>query len=742
MGQSSVKAALTGDHPQVCEFGPFRLDKSTRKLLRDGQPVPITPKAFDLLQLLVQSGGRVVEKEELIDSLWADSFVEEGNLKVTVSMLRKALEEGAGGTRYIETVPRKGYRFAANVKEFLDNGQELVVRETTRSSITIEQDESLILPGSTSAKLLIARLRIHRRGAAMLVGLVILAVLALTSYQLFAALKSRPVFQVDKVTQLTRSGPIGSASALSPDGKLFSFSLREGEKESLWIGHVNGGNPVQIHAPVSAIFLTATFSPDGGNLYYTMTDSLLPVTKQSSAGTLYRIPVLGGAPETISDNIRNRITFSPAFVRSVPEGHSAVLVIADTRNASEREIARSLGKREFAWQSPSWSPDGKRIALGAPASNDSSNFEVFTVDVENGDMKPLSAQTWKSIVSTTWRHDGKGLIVIATEKSSVLRQLWNVSYPDGDARRLHSDPNFYNYSVNLSADDHLLLASEAQNQCNIWLAPAGDFSRAKQLTFTSVGQGTGVWLDWTPDGRIVFTGGSGQSRTIWIMNSDGSEQKQLIPPSRRDVVPSITGDGRYLIFQSDRRGNAAVWRANLDGSDLRQLTDTGAHPNVSPDGKWIVYDTCDYDASDDDDLGEIYRVSIDGGQPERLTNKRASFPRVSPDSRLIACAYEDEGKTKLAILPIQGGTPLKLFDVPRLADLRTAAQWTPDGTAVTYRDWRNGVWRQNLKGGTPERLAGLPEERFFGYGWSRDGKWFAFTRVIHTGNVLLMIDSR
>ncbi len=85
---------------------------------------------------------------------------------------------------------------------------------------------------------------------------------------------------------------------------------------------------------------------------------------------------------------------------------------------------------------------------------------------------------------------------------------------------------------------------------------------------------------------------------------------------------------------------------------------------------------------------------------------------------------------------------MKLFEVPRLADLRNPTQGAPNGAAATYRDWRNGFWKQNLNGGKPERLAGLPEERIFGYGWSHDGKSFAFTRVIHTGNVLLMSDSQ
>ena len=151
MGQSSVKAAATDQPESVCEFGPFRIDKTLGRLLRDGHPVPLTPKAFDVLLLLVENHGRLVEKEELLNRVWADSFVEEGNLKVTVSMLRKALEEGANGHRYIETVPRRGYRFAADVKEFLDDGRELVVRERTRSSITIEQEQIGGLQEQTAA---------------------------------------------------------------------------------------------------------------------------------------------------------------------------------------------------------------------------------------------------------------------------------------------------------------------------------------------------------------------------------------------------------------------------------------------------------------------------------------------------------------------------------------------------------------------------------------------------------------
>src|ERR1700731_1012218 len=102
---------------QLYEFGAFQLDPSERLLLGAGHPIPITPKAFDLLVVLVERAGHLVDKEELLKAVWPGSFVEEGNLAVTVSALRKALNDDRGQHRYIETVSKRGYRFVADVKE-------------------------------------------------------------------------------------------------------------------------------------------------------------------------------------------------------------------------------------------------------------------------------------------------------------------------------------------------------------------------------------------------------------------------------------------------------------------------------------------------------------------------------------------------------------------------------------------------------------------------------------------------
>src|SRR5260370_13333211 len=120
------------------EFGPYRLDLHEGRLLRNGEPVPLTPKAFGTLVVLVQRSGHLVEKDELMKRLWPDNFVEESNLNQHVWTLRKALGENKAGNEYIETVPKRGYRFAAEVQEFGHEGFELVAERRTLTHIVTE----------------------------------------------------------------------------------------------------------------------------------------------------------------------------------------------------------------------------------------------------------------------------------------------------------------------------------------------------------------------------------------------------------------------------------------------------------------------------------------------------------------------------------------------------------------------------------------------------------------------------
>src|SRR2546422_11341522 len=109
------------------EFGQFRVDFNERLLLRSGTALPLPPKAFDILLALVQQSGHVLEKRELIETVWPDTFIEENNLTQYISALRKVLGDDRRGQRYIETVARRGYRFLAPIRQVRDEGPDLIV---------------------------------------------------------------------------------------------------------------------------------------------------------------------------------------------------------------------------------------------------------------------------------------------------------------------------------------------------------------------------------------------------------------------------------------------------------------------------------------------------------------------------------------------------------------------------------------------------------------------------------------
>jgi DNA-binding winged helix-turn-helix (wHTH) protein len=132
-------------------FGAFQLEPAERRLLRDGGPVSLTPKAFDTLVVLVARAGHLVEKEELMKALWPDSFVEDANLAQHVWTLRKTLGETQNGKQFIETVARKGFRFSAPVTQTVKNGIDLEIGNSGRALFDgfLKPHESLIFVDKT-----------------------------------------------------------------------------------------------------------------------------------------------------------------------------------------------------------------------------------------------------------------------------------------------------------------------------------------------------------------------------------------------------------------------------------------------------------------------------------------------------------------------------------------------------------------------------------------------------------------
>jgi Tol biopolymer transport system component/DNA-binding winged helix-turn-helix (wHTH) protein len=776
---------------QIYSFNNFRLDVPNRQLLRDGRPVPLPAKAFDMLVVLIENGGRLVGKDELFSSVWPDQIVEESNLTVQVSAIRRALGDNKDNPHYIVTVPGHGYRFTSDVVRVDDEEEEVVIEHHSHSRIVVETEketgaeqgssvalanapeffasgndinvpvvQSTAIPGTREISVFrptvalppVAHVTSRSPGRRWLgAGVGTLAVFA-SAFLLYRYLqRTPPAAPLQQITlkRLTSNGKAVNA-ALSPDGKLFAFVLGTiGNPRSLWLGHVNGGEPIALRPLAAVDYPTLKFSPDSNSLYYVITG------EEYQRGSLFRVPVFGGAPEKLRENIAAEITLAPdmkqfVFVRIDEAKRTSTLVIANIDGPAERElVTRSLDYR-FLAGTTAWSPDGKTIAVGAVSDeNRAPAREVLLVTVADGQLRQLTSENYGQVRKVSWLND-RELLIIAVEHTLKDAQIWHVYLPSGEVRPINSDLYSYDGPLDLSANGDSLLAIEIQTLTNIWVAPAGKLDQAKKLTFGTIGRREGTYgLEWTPTGRLVYSASEDKSQTLWMMEADGSKQKQLTPAGYVDEQPTATADGRFIVFQSNRSGNYEVWRMNADGSGLLQVTNGGNNeqPSVSPDGKWVVYVSTNLSTRlpSGERLGTLWRVALEGGVPLRISDGAAAWPRVSPDGQLIACAYSTltgSPHMKLALIPIAGGQPLKLFDLPPGVTFRYGLRWTPDGAAVAYRDWVNGIWRQPIEGGAPQRLPGLPEEKLFAYGWSPDGRQFAFTRGAEIRDVVLMRNFR
>jgi len=158
------------------EFGPFRLIPAERQLLRDDQSVALPPKAFDTLVALVRNHGHALKKDELIKLVWPDSFVEESNLNHNISVLRKALSNGASGEGYVETVRGYGFRFKADVQRLFGD-EPLLIHKRTRTHVVVRQEERQ----TTSSLAVITRSDLSRRATVTLALLVMVVVVGISA---------------------------------------------------------------------------------------------------------------------------------------------------------------------------------------------------------------------------------------------------------------------------------------------------------------------------------------------------------------------------------------------------------------------------------------------------------------------------------------------------------------------------------------------------------------------------------
>ena len=723
------------------KFDDFYLDTREQCLKFQNQPVSLTPKAFQTLVVLLRNGGKVVEKEHFLNEVWADTFVEESTLAQNILTLRKTLSRFRQDKEFIATVPRRGYQFIGDVQEIPEteqNGEEIIIVEKhTRTHIVAEQREIHDSADANSDKIslnsrrLLSKNNFSLRNAAF-VG--VLAVLAFTiGYFASFGVQGNQSLAESQFSKFRTETIVADAdirnAAISPNGKYLALVQVKNGVQSLYLRQIENGNTVEIVPRINGKFIGAVFSPRDEQIYYSVKE--IPEPNKPAVSTLYKVSVFGGAAREILRDIDSPAAISPdesrlAFIRHNAESKETALVLTDTEGKNEQSLAVRQSESGFTNGGIAWSPDGKSLSATVfQRENNRTSAQVAVINAESGEQKIISSENWTSAGQTVWLEDGSGILTVAygAKSSSLNDELWVVSYPDGKSRFVADGVNG-NYGISLNHATNSIVAVESSKFACFLTAPVDNlFKNTHVLTTISDENQLPFGADWTNDGTIVYSATDNGNADIFTISEDGSERKQLTSDPSAEISPKLSADGRFLIFMSNRTGQMDVWRADANGTNTKQLTTNGNVKDsiISPDGETVFYLVQDSESM----VEKLWRVSINGKNPVKLTDRAARSPRISPDGKTIACyiSNPETNTMMLALVSAETGKILKYPATPQYDDV-PFLDWSKDGEnlfVVLQRGKPFSLWKLPLNGSQSEQLREWENDAIFRLAISRDG---------------------
>jgi Tol biopolymer transport system component/DNA-binding winged helix-turn-helix (wHTH) protein len=609
---------------RVCRFGLYEADLETGTLKRHGIPVKVQEQPFRILGFLLARPGHIVSREELRSRLWPEgTFVEfDGSLNTALMKLRAVLNDDPENPRFIETVPKKGYRFIAPVhfQEFaLPAETEATVAE---GPVAAEPGppESGVLPGEppTAGKRWALAL-------SLLLAPVLVASLFLFRYWPF------PEPRVVRITQLTHTGRVAPGTQVVSDGARLYFVSREGGQSTLMTTSIRGGSVERLPSPFENTILF-DLSPDRTQLLigpFAHADDEIPV---------WIWPAHGGVPHRLGDVTASDAVWSPiGDVVAYTQQNRLCTVNRD--GSSAREI-RSFSARPHSLV---WSGDGRKIR--------------FTLT----DAERSSDEIWEI------GKDGKGmrrLVLNAAGEMNATAGAWS------------SDERYFLFTA--GADSHLGEAVDSVS--NVWASrqPSGFSLRARrqpvELTHGPVAYRS---LAGTGDSDRFFALGTHPEYQLLRINPRSDESEVILPDAGATDV-DVTPDGEWLVYSL--RENGALWKSRRNGRERVELTalPPGAlAPQWSPNGKEVLFTAFFLTKRP-----RLYLVPSNGGTPRALwENSSAGSTRSgdwSPDGKQILFDYFEKDSSDLRMLSRDSGKVDKVAG----SDGLIGPRWSPDGKHI------------------------------------------------------------
>lgn len=711
---------------RIISFAEFELDMVQRRLLRNGETVALNSKAFDLLAFLAHNNGRVISKDEILDTVWNGSFVEESNLVVQISNLRKALGEQKNAPRFLVTVPGKGYKFVDDTSENL-----LLIEMHSVSELTIEHEE---ITEFGRAKIL------HKSETSNLkwfasAGFVILIAAAVVWFWN----KNTPPQNAKqvKLLKLTTSGKIVNAT-MSPDGKFGVFSQKEDAGESLWLRQLETGSEQRIVAPQPLEYVGMTVSPDNQFIFASV------FSKNEIDPQLLKIPIIGGVSQAIPNiSTGASISISPdgkrfAFTDSNNAEKETMFGVAEIDGANPRILIRAKHDTryfEMFKSSPvAWSPDGAEIAVAVLEKNGNDSFStILMVNPNDGSERYLTEKHWKSITHPTWL-DADKLAFIASEEDGMPNQIWTFSRKTGEAKPITNELQTYNW---LAAANGKILAVQVSVFSSLRIADFDETAKTLKIREIFTASDQIDLADWSANGEIIYASGASGKRELWRMNRDGTNQKQITFGANIRFGLTVSNDGN-LFFASRQSDKKGIWQTDTNGKKLRQVsTEIDQLPDISNDGKLVFHRGLGYAEG-------VFLTSNNEPNP-RLLKEKCYFPAISPDGAQMACYFMDWGndrKWRIALVSTDSGAIIKTLDLP-LPIYERQIRFHPSGKFLTqiFSAGDNlKIILLPLDGGEAKIFDGLGKGSSNLPEWSPDGKQFLYPLINESQDAVLLTD--
>jgi Tol biopolymer transport system component/DNA-binding winged helix-turn-helix (wHTH) protein len=737
---------------QYYEFGPFRLAAAEHRLYKDGEVIMLPPKEFDLLMLLVRNPGQVMNREGLIKALWPDTVVEEANLNVHISALRKALAERSGEQHYIETLPRLGYRFIAPVTEVNGTAASPSVPQALSENGDRGLNRKMVAEANNPAAADWQLQSWARRWLAIPLWLLAVGLLGGSAYLYFKPLRTPgaggDAGSAINVAPLTSYPGRESQAAFSPNGNQIAFvwSGEQDDNQDIYVRMVDGGNWVRL-TDDPGDDVNPVWSPDGRTIAF--------YRSSPDGDGIFLVPALGGAERKLTGVWANRFGFgSHVWIHWSPDGKW--LVVSDKTSVEEPFslflLSPETGERHRVTTppvsvvgdcSPAFSPDGEQLAFVRVIS--AVVGEVYVVSVNGGEPKRLTFDG-AGVSNLAWNPNGREIVF--GRRHGGKSRLFRIPVEGGAPEWLAATGNDAQYPA-FSSDGSRLAWRQNTIDTDIFRL-ALDSGSEKSRPFAKLIFSTTLEASprFSPDGRqIAFVSNRSGSDEIWVCDSDGENPIRLT--SFRGPLagsPNWSPDGRQIVFDCRPEGNADIYVVSADGAQPRRLTTDSAEdivPSWSMDGRWIYF-TSNRPAKGQSGQLQIWKMPADGGAAIQMTLQGGFEPVESPDGRWIYFA-QDRGSASIRRMPAAGGAETAILDFHQKNYSRL---WTVTNEgvyfAVAKSNTQSTIKFFSFMTGIEKTVAEIDRALInsnSGLTVSPDRKWMLFPLYSQRGSDLMMIEN-